>query len=93
MLYIPQADRPRLDYYTEARRSLTKAGIQSPKPGELNYMLTRIILAYFDTAGMNYATLNTVIGVLECIKQELYRRVAVPYENKKRTENGDVYDG
>ena len=92
MPYIPQADRARLDVYTGARWALTKSGLQDPKPGELNYMLTRIILAYLDTAGMNYATLNTVMGVLECVKQELYRRVAVPYEDKKRTENGDVYD-
>ena len=92
MPYIPRVDRLRLNYYSEARRALTKSDLQAPKPGELNYMLTRIILAYFDTAGMNYTTLNAVMGVLECVKQELYRRVAVPYENKKRTENGDVYD-
>lgn len=41
--------------------------------------------------GGKYDSLNAVIGVLECAKQEFYRRAAVPYENQKITENGDVY--
>jgi len=39
----------------------------------------------------NYADYNEVMGVLECVKQELYRRLIVPYENKKKEENGDVF--
>jgi len=35
--------------------------------------------------------INEVIGVLECAKLELYRRVAAPYEERKRIENGEVY--
>jgi len=31
------------------------------------------------------------MGVLECIKQEFYRRAVAPYEDKKKEENGDVY--
>jgi len=42
--------------------------------------------------GVKYATLNTVIGVLECAKLELYRRVVADYEDQKCEENGDVYD-
>jgi len=30
-------------------------------------------------------------GVLENVKQEMYRRLAAPYEDKKAEENGDVY--
>jgi hypothetical protein len=33
-----------------------------------------------------------MIGVLECAKLELYRRVAAPYEDAKCEDNGDVYD-
>jgi hypothetical protein len=29
-------------------------------------------------------------GVLENIKQEFYRRVAVPYEEEKIVKNGDI---
>jgi hypothetical protein len=40
---------------------------------------------------LRYAHLNEVIGALECAKLELYRRIAVPYEDQKITESGDVY--
>ena len=63
--------------------------------GELNYVLTTQILDYLndpDEGTINYTKYNAVMGVLECIKQELYRRLIVPYENKKITENGDVYN-
>lgn len=60
-------------------------------PGELNYLITRMVTEYVARKPYNYATLNEVIGVLECAKQELYRRLLVPYENAKMEENGDVY--
>ena len=59
--------------------------------GELNYMLSRICDIYIQVKGKNYQNLNEVIGVLECVKQEYYRRIAAPYEDKKIIENGDVY--
>ena len=60
--------------------------------GVLNYAITRICLNYIARKGLSYRNINEVIGVLECAKQEFYRRVAVPYEEKKKKENGDVYD-
>jgi hypothetical protein len=42
--------------------------------------------------GKNYKHINEIIGVLECAKQEFYRRVAAPYEDTKIQENGDVYE-
>jgi hypothetical protein len=59
--------------------------------GELNYFFTKIIDQYLVDKGLNYQHINDVIGALECCKMELYRRIAVPYEDEKRTENGDVY--
>jgi len=40
---------------------------------------------------MKYDDYNTLIGVLENIKLELYRRKIIPYEDIKIKENGDVY--
>lgn len=61
-------------------------------PGELNYLLTRVIQDYIDErGGVGYTIINEVVGVLECAKLELYRRVAAPYEDEKCDENGDVY--
>jgi len=60
--------------------------------GELNYAITALAVAYITAHGLGYATINEVIGALECAKQEFYARVAGPYEDKKRLQNGDVYD-
>lgn len=60
-------------------------------PGDLNYAITELARRYLVMRGVTYTTLNTLIGVLECAKQEFYRRAAVPYEDQKASENGDVY--
>ncbi len=60
--------------------------------GELNYVLTLICQNYIkDLGGESYQIYNDIIGVLECCKQELYRRKISKYENKKIKKNGDVY--
>lgn len=64
---------------------------QIDTPGELNYFISTLINSYINQKGKNYSTLNEVVGVLECAKLELYRRVAAPYEDIKIEENGDVY--
>lgn len=62
--------------------------------GDLNYTITRLVDSYASRNGkLSYASINTVIGVLSCVLQEYYRRVAAPYENSKCQENGDVYHG
>jgi len=82
MPYVKKTDRPQLDEVGEPR-----------SPGDLNYVITRQIDAYLAHKGVNYAHLNEVIGVLECAKLELYRRIVARYEDKKMSdpENGDVY--
>ena len=59
--------------------------------GDLNYLITIMVDHYLDHYGLNYASLNRVIGVLECAKLELYRRIAAPYEDSKISTNGDVF--
>lgn len=59
--------------------------------GELNYAITCLINGYIEEHGKGYSTLNSAIGVLECAKLELYRRIVAPYEDTKIIENGDVY--
>jgi hypothetical protein len=83
MPYIKQEDRERFDKWLK--------GICPPDtPGELNYILTKICHLYLDRSLASYQYHNDVIGVLECAKQEFYRRMTVPYEDKKIQENGDV---
>ena len=59
-------------------------------PGELNYLFTKIALAYVGKYP-NYRVYNDIIGALECCKLELYRRKVVDYEEKKIELNGDIY--
>ncbi len=86
MSYIREAGRVRLEplLHLFMQNMPTDAG-------ELNYVLSRMVDTYVQVKGKNYAVLNEVIGVLECVKQEYYRRIAAPYENTKINENGDVY--
>ena len=58
--------------------------------GELNYAITEMLIA-FSKQGSGYQSINDVVGALEGAKLEFYRRVAVPYEDEKIKENGDVY--
>lgn len=79
MPYIDAAARERVD----------KEGHPS-NAGELNYQITRLVLEFLG-ASPRYQDFNNAIGVLECAKLEVYRRMVAPYEDKKITENGDVY--
>ena len=60
--------------------------------GELTYLITKLCVEYLDDANPEtYSIINGIVGALECAKLELYRRVAVPYEDFKSNLNGDVY--
>ena len=79
MPYIEEQDRDNLWMDT------------STTAGELNYFITEMVDTFIREKGLSYASINEAIGALECAKLELYRRVAVPYEDHKKDINGDVY--
>ena len=61
--------------------------------GDLNYSITKLVCSYLlNKPRSNYCALNEVIGVLDCVKFELYDRIVRPYEYMKQIKNGDVYD-
>lgn len=60
-------------------------------PGILNYSISVLISELLSLDHVSYSNLNKMVGVLECVKIELYRRVAGPYEDKMISNNGDVY--
>lgn len=68
-----------------------KSGIIPGTPGGLNFQITELCLEYLHSKGLAYHTINDILGALEGAKLEFYRRVAVPYEDQKIKENGDVY--
>ena len=59
--------------------------------GELNYIITKFLKIYMRDRVKNYTLFNEVMGVLGSATAEFYRRVMVPYEDKKIEDNGDVY--
>lgn len=85
MPYIKPEDRQHLD-----------DGGKPETEGELNYAICMLVQGFLiKQAGVgkipNYAQLNAAIGVLECAKLEIYRRLAAPYEDGKRRTNGEVF--
>jgi hypothetical protein len=60
-----------------------------PNAGVLNYAVHQLINEYFEQNNRNYQTINDVVGVLECAKMELYRRIGAEYEEIKILQNGD----
>ncbi|MEI6093204.1 MAG: hypothetical protein WCQ47_05930 [bacterium] len=58
------------------------------RAGVLNYSISTLLHELY---ALKYSEVNEAVGMLECTKQEYYRRVAAPYEDKKIKENGDVY--
>ena len=81
MPYIKQADRARLALSKETPATV----------GELNYKISTILTTFVQRKGLSYQTINDIMGVLSSAQAEFYRRVAVPYENQKLSENGDVF--
>lgn len=73
------------------REKVSPIGYPAHTVGELNFQITMIILGYVKHWGLSYSHINDVLGALEGAKLEFYRRVAVPYENQKIEDNGDVY--
>ena len=60
---------------------------EDKKEGELNYLITSFMKRIYNPRYFDY---NRAIGLLECIKQEFYRRIVAPYEDTKISENGDL---
>ena len=88
MPYIPKEERKELDELSSALIIQLRNGNFR---GRLNYFISSVAQGLINANGVSYSFVNDFIGVLECAKLELYRRVASPYEDIKLEENGDVF--
>ena len=86
MPYTEQKDRPKVNEAVNLNQ------IDSWTAGDLTYGLTRLIFGWFKGHGKSFLNGAIVIGCLICTALEFYRRVLAPYEDKKISKNGDVYD-
>ena len=81
-----------MPYIDKRNRAILDSHERVPQnAGELNYCITRQLIAYLEHHGKTYQYYNDVVGVLECAKLELSRRSLSAYENVKIEDNGDVY--
>ena len=90
MPYIEKIERNRLE---PAVNQLLEVMVEYNlmNAGQINYLITTIMKRVLDAKGTSYKEINALVGALECAKMEMYRRVAVQYEERKALENGDVY--
>ena len=88
MPYIKQYVRPDIDAALQSFIKFFEDFSNWPS-GNLNYVITKLLL---ETKPKSYEEYNALIGVLECVKLEFYRRQIAVYEDKKKEENGDVYE-
>lgn len=80
---------PYIDQYV---RDCMHGGMPPSYVGELNYAITKLCNEFLkQITDESYEAYNGIIGVLECAKLEFYRRAVAVYEDKKMSENGDVY--
>ena len=68
-----------------------RAELADKKPenvGELNYIISQYCINYLRESKLNYEAYNSVIGVLACVQQELYRRLVSKYEDECIAKHG-----
>jgi len=87
MPYIKREQRKKWEKPLKEVKKLTDKIDTFDIDGELNYFITSILKQTYSPKYFNY---NKAMGLLECIKQEYYRRVVAPYEDLKIIENGDL---
>ena len=88
MPYIDKNRREELEA-ADLDRVIKKLTVRNLSAGDLNYIITKLLVAQIPK--VSYTKINELVGVLECAKLELYRRLAAKYEDKKIIDNGDVY--
>jgi len=86
MPYIKKEDRKEIQDWLN---QITSSFLSSE--GKLNFIISLLCLKYLKQHGERYSTYNTLLGVLEGVKQELYRRKISGYEDRKIQENGDIF--
>jgi hypothetical protein len=93
MPYIEQKDRKILN--DKMKDLLNHIDTQETSIGEMNFIISSLLNTFMlkkaKNLKFNYEVCNSLIGVLECAKLELYRKVIADYEDYKIEENGELY--
>lgn len=87
MPYVKKEKRVELDKIVNQILALMEKIPDEDRDGCLNYLFTKTLKSLYRPSYFNY---ERVMGLLECIQQEFYRRLIAPYEDSKMREHGDV---
>lgn len=88
MPYIKQDERPQYDHHIEPLvRALEENDFNE---GHINYIFCKILKAKYDKENHSYKSINAIMGVLDCVGIELYRRFFSIKEEIVRVKNGDI---
>jgi hypothetical protein len=82
-----------MPYLTPERKASLRS-TRATAPGDLAYKVTKLMIDFTGDTEANpasFADHASTIGTVFCAVLEYYRRAAVPYEEVKRQQNGDVY--
>ena len=90
MPYINREDRAKYQTILNELASLIPQD-RMQRPGHINYIVSLLIEKVYGRQ-MRYADHNEVVGVLNCISDEFYRRKTAPYEDEKIETEGDLTD-
>lgn len=94
MPYIKQEDRQRYDDAIKLIVHLLLDKFPGDnhrhfQVGDLNYIISSIVWNLFD-ALPSYTRGNELVGVIECVKSEFYRKKLANYEDLKEKEHGTL---
>jgi len=87
MPYIRKEERPKFNPLIDELAKVLLTDEQA-LAGNLNYVVSSLLRRL--SKNLRYVRINELMGVLECVKQEYYRRIAAVYEDEKIRTNGDV---
>lgn len=85
-----------MPYITIDQRSYLDSDIEEllarmpSRQGEMNYIITKLMMKFVEWHGSNYNAYNSAVGILECCKLEFYRRQVSAYEDLCIAKNGDI---
>ena len=87
MPYIVPERRQKFDKHIRAL--FEELEINKFHPGDINYCFSQIIWGIF-FLDSSYNTANELLGILEAVKLEFYRRRVAVLEDSKIKSNGDL---
>ena len=93
MPYIRPELRNKVDVEIDAlSKAIIATADEDSIEGILNYTFTSLLstITLSSKPSWRYKLINRVMGMLECVKFEFYRRLAGPYEDKAIKSNGDI---